>query len=86
VATVRIPSLLRALCAGGEVIDVEGDTLIAVFDALDARCPGIRERLLDGPRIRAGIAVWVDGDEAEGPSTPVTPDSEVQILPAIAGG
>jgi molybdopterin converting factor small subunit len=85
VATVRIPSLLRTLCGGIDVLDAEGATVADVFDALESRCPGIRARLLDGDRVRRGIAVWVDGDEAD-PASAVRSDSEVQILPAIAGG
>jgi len=86
VATVWIPALLRPLCDGAHTVEATGETLRALIDDLDSHCPGIAARLLDGGRIRPEIAVWIDGDEADDVTTPVGPASELQIVPAIAGG
>ena len=64
-----------------------GATIGAVIDALDAAHPGLRERVCDGATLRPGIAVVVDGETATlGLLEPVRPDSELHIVPAIAGG
>lgn len=68
-------------------MSVEGATVGEIIDALDATYPGIRERLCEGARLKAGIAVAVDGTvTTRGLRETVEPNSEVQILPAIAGG
>ena len=85
-ATVWIPSLLRPMCGGAHTVTAAGATLAAVIAGLDARYPGLAARLTEGGRIRPGLAIWVDGDEAEGLAAPVGVSSEVQIVPAIAGG
>jgi sulfur-carrier protein len=85
-ATVWIPSLLRPLCGGAHTVEAVGANLGAVIDDLEARFPGMRERLLDGGRIRPELAIWVDGDQAEGLATAVGTASEIQLVPAIGGG
>jgi len=86
-AVVWIPSLLRDLTGGRETVEVEGATVGAVIDHLDAQFPGVRARLCDGNLLRPGIAVAVDAQLArQGLSQPVASNSEVHFVPAIAGG
>jgi molybdopterin converting factor small subunit len=85
-ATVWIPSLLRPLCGGAHTIEAGGATLGAVIDDLEARFPGMRERVLDRGQIRPELAIWVDGDQADGLAAAVGEASEIQIVPAIGGG
>jgi molybdopterin converting factor small subunit len=85
-ATVWVPSLLRPLCGGAHTVAATGATLADVIDDLDARYPGVAARLVDAGRLRPGLAVWIDGDEADSLRATVAPTSEVQIVPAIAGG
>ena len=55
-------------------------------DALDARWPGMRDRLCDSrPAIRRHINVFVDGEKAA-LDTPLAPGTEVIIMTAISGG
>lgn len=86
-ATVVLPRSLVALFAGAERrVDVEGASVREVIDALDARLPGMRDRLLEaGPAIRRHINVFVDG-EAATLDTPVAPGSTVHVIPAVSGG
>ena len=57
-----------------------------VIDALDARWPGMRDRLCDStPRIRRHINVFVAGERAT-LETPLAPGAEVVVLTAISGG
>jgi molybdopterin converting factor small subunit len=57
-----------------------------VLDALDARWPGMRDRLADSrPAIRRHIQLFVDGARA-GLETPLRPGADVVFLTAVSGG
>lgn len=86
-ATVWIPSLLRGLCDDRRIVDVPGRTVREVVENLEARCPGIRERLVEDGALRPELAVSVDGETTQiGLMQPVGERSEVHILPALGGG
>lgn len=86
-AVVWIPPLLRPLAKGEQQVTVPGTTVGELIAALDAKYPGMRERLVDGDRLRKGLAVSIDGVVGRrGLSQPVQENSEVQFFPAIAGG
>jgi molybdopterin synthase sulfur carrier subunit len=86
-ATVWIPSLVRNLTEGQETLTVPGKTAGQVIDALESAYPGIKARLCEGNRLRPALAVHVDGRVAQlGLLAPVGEQSEVQFLPAVAGG
>jgi hypothetical protein len=84
---VWIPSQLLDLCAGLRQVRVPGRTVAEVIANLDADCPGIAARLLDGDRLVPEIAVSVDGAVSTlGLLEPVEDRSEVFFVPAIQGG
>ena len=85
-ATVWVPSLLRGLCGDSAQVDVEGASLAELLDNLERRCPGIAQRLLVDGQLRHDLAIFVDGEEAGTLAVALRPDSEVNILPAMAGG
>ncbi len=86
-ATIWIPSLLRPLTEGKRQVTATGATVGAVVDSLEAAYPGVRDRLCDGDRLRPGIAIVIDGVTGSvGLLEPVKPESELHIVPAIAGG
>ncbi len=84
---VRLPRSLRALIPelpGRAAIDAS--TVAELIDALEARWPGVADRLLDqGPMIRAHINIFVDGERAT-LSTAVPSGATVHVIPAVAGG
>lgn len=86
-ATVHLPRSLVALFPGTERrVQAEGATVSEIIDALDARVPGLRNRLVDaGPSLRRHINVYVDGEPAE-LTTPVPETSTVHVIPAVSGG
>ncbi len=85
-ATVVLPRNLIALFPGAERrVEVDGATVAAILDGLDARWPGMRDRLRDDIGLRPHINVFVDGDRA-GLDAPVRPGSNVHVIPAISGG
>lgn len=86
-ALVFIPALLRDLTGGQDRVQVDGHTIGAIIDALEQRFPGLKVRLCNGDRLRAGIAVAVGtGMASLGLQQVVPPGSEIHFLPAIGGG
>lgn len=86
-ATVWIPPLMRNLTGQQEQVQVEGENVRQIIEALDARFPGVAARLIDENRIRPGISVAVDGVIGnKGLREPVQPNSEVHFIPAMSGG
>ena len=60
-AVVHVPSAMRELTGGAARIDVAGDTVREVIEAMEAKHPGFRERLLKDGKLRPGMQVFVDG-------------------------
>lgn len=86
-ATVSIPLSLSDVAGGVRRAEVEGATLLEIIAALERIHPGIEARVLSGDRLSPSITVTIDGVIAsQGLSTPVGPDSEVRLLPALGGG
>jgi molybdopterin synthase sulfur carrier subunit len=86
-ALVRLPAVLQTLFPAAErLVESRAATVDALMDDLDARWPGMRERLCDErPAIRRHINVFVDGERAA-LDTPLRPGADVFILLAISGG
>ena len=87
---VRIPTPLRNLTAGRDVVAVTGSTIRDVIENLEKDFGGIRERLCepDG-RIRPYVRVFLNDEDVrflQSGETPVQAGDTVTILPAIAGG
>jgi len=85
--TVWIPGLLRDLTNGQDTLTVPGETVRQVIENLDARYPGVRERLCEQGMLRRNIAVVVDGvTSRQRVRHRLTETSEVHFIPAISGG
>ena len=86
---VRIPTILRTYTDGAKAVEGSGATLEELFADLDARHPGIRERLVDGGELRRFVNVYLNDEDVrflEGISTGLSDGDNVTILPAVAGG
>src|SRR5258707_15036131 len=67
-------------------VEVSAASVDAMIDALDARWPGMRDRICDStPAIRRHINIFVDGKRAT-LTTPLAAGADVFILTAISGG
>jgi len=86
-ARVQIPSLLRPLVNGQEMVTAEGRTLGEVIAALEVAYPGIAARLCEGGELSPQLTAWIDGRPARrGLREPLGAESQVQFLPAMGGG
>ncbi len=85
-AVVHIPMLLTEFTSGETRVNAAGSTLREVIADLDRQHPGVGERIIDSGGIRPEVLVAIGSDEAFGADSPVGPEQEVIILPAIAGG
>lgn len=86
-ALVRLPALLVQLFPDAErLVTLDVETVDALMDALDARWPGMRDRLCDAsPAIRRHINVFVDGKRAT-LATRLRAGADVFVLTAVSGG
>jgi methylenetetrahydrofolate dehydrogenase (NADP+) / methenyltetrahydrofolate cyclohydrolase len=83
---VWIPATLRSFTTE-DTVRVQGTTVREVIEALELRCPGIKQRLCDGDSLRPGLAVVIDNQVSRaGLWQPVGEASEIHFVPAIAGG
>ena len=87
---VRIPTPLRRVTNGQEKASVEGDTLSKVINSLEAKFPGIKERLCDeAGDLRHFVNVYINGEDVrflDGMETGIATGDEISIVPAVAGG
>jgi molybdopterin converting factor small subunit len=84
---VRLPPALVKLFPGAVAqAELPAATVAEMIEALDARWPGMRDRLCDSrPAIRRHINVFVEGRRAS-LDTRLAPGTEVTVLTAISGG
>ena len=86
---VRIPTILRNYTDGAKKVQATGSTLAEVLRDLDARHPGIRERLVDDKGLRRFVNVYLNDEDVrvlDGLETSVSESDTLVILPAMAGG
>jgi len=86
----RIPGPLRRLSEGQITVVVEATDLGTAIDALDARYPGFRDRLLDDRgELRQFVNVYLNDEDVRlgpGLKAKVSEKDEISIVPAVAGG
>jgi molybdopterin synthase sulfur carrier subunit len=87
---VRIPTPLRKLTNNEEIVEVNSATIGEAITELQARYPGIKERLVDdNGEVRRFVNVYVNEEDIrflQNQSTPLKDGDEISIIPAIAGG
>jgi sulfur-carrier protein len=89
-STVYIPAVLRSAVGGVKSLELEGESIRGVVDALISRHPSLGSQLLtDSGDLNRFVNVYVNGQDVRylaGLDTPVTASDEVRLLPAMAGG
>lgn len=72
---------IKAAAGGTGQVEVEASNIRQLLDALRAQHPGLEEV------IERGVAVSVDGEiHQDAWFVPITPESEVFVLPHMEGG
>jgi molybdopterin converting factor small subunit len=86
IAVTLPPNLVRLFPSAVRRLELPAASVGELLDALDARWPGMRDRLCDSrPAIRRHISIFVQGRRAT-LDTPLPPGAEVAIMTAISGG
>jgi len=86
---VRIPTILRTYTGGAKAVEASGATLDELLNNLDAAHGGLRDRLVDGEKLRRFVNVYLNDEDVRflgGLETPVKDGDTVTVLPAVAGG
>jgi sulfur-carrier protein len=85
--TVSLPAALVALFPGcPRELTVQAGSVAEVVTQLDARWPGMRDRLCDStPALRRHIHVFAGNDRAM-LETALAPGTELLVVTAISGG
>jgi sulfur-carrier protein len=86
---VRIPTILRSYTGGAKSVQGSGTTLGELLVNLDAEHGGLRDRLVDGEKLRRFVNVYLNDEDVRflgGLETPVADGDTVTVLPAVAGG
>jgi molybdopterin synthase sulfur carrier subunit len=86
---VRVPTILRNYTGGEKTVEGSGATLADLLVDLDANFPGLRDRLVDGEKLRRFVNVYLNDEDVRflgGLETPVKDGDTVTVLPAVAGG
>jgi hypothetical protein len=85
--SVTLPPALLPLFPGAPMtVALPAASVTELLDGLDARWPGMRDRLCDSrPAIRRHIQLFVDGGRGT-LATPLRPGAEVIFLTAMSGG
>jgi molybdopterin synthase sulfur carrier subunit len=66
--------------------ELRASTIAEALAVLDARWPGMRDRICDStPAIRRHINIFVAGERAV-LTTPLAPHAEILVMTAISGG
>lgn len=89
-AKVRIPTPLRQLSSGKDLLEVTGGTLQQCIDELETGYPGFKDRLCDeSGQVRRFVNIYVNGEDVRflsGVTTAIGAGDEISIVPAVAGG
>jgi len=90
--TFHIPGALREFTAGRSLVEIETSptTLADALSALWSLYPGVRDRVAtEQGQVRQHINIFI-GDEnmryTGGLASPLSPGSEISIVPAVSGG
>jgi len=88
-ATIKIPTPLRAYTGGNAVINVSGNTVGEVLADLAQQYPELKQHIFEGEKLRSFVNVFIGQDDTrfrDGLETEVAASDELRIIPSIAGG
>lgn len=87
---VLIPTPLRNLTGDSAEVEVEVGDISSMIAALEAKHPGLKDRLCDeNGKLRRFVNVYINEEDIrfmDGENTKIAEGDQVSIVPAIAGG
>ena len=89
-ATIRIPSQLRTQTEGAESVTIDGANVGEALAGLVEKYPALKDRIYDeNGKVRRYVNIYL-GDEdirfLDNLETALEENSEMSLVPAIAGG
>ncbi|GAB4550614.1 MAG: molybdopterin-synthase adenylyltransferase MoeB [Anaerolineae bacterium] len=88
-ATIKIPTPLRAYTNGAADVTVSGETVGAALADLVRQHPALKPHLYNGDALRNFVNIFIGEEDIryrDGLETPIEPNAALRILPSIAGG
>ena len=86
---VQIPTILRTYTGGEKTVTADGGTLADLVADLDAKFPGLKDRVTDDAGLRRFVNVYLNDEDVrflQKGDTPLRDDDVLSIVPSIAGG
>jgi adenylyltransferase/sulfurtransferase len=86
---ILIPTALRTFTDRASEVSVEGATVGQAIGALAEKYPDIKQHLYKEGELRSFINIFIGETNIknlQGLDTPVAPDAQIVLVPAIAGG
>lgn len=87
---VRIPTALRKLSEGRDIIEIEGGTVGSVITNIRDSYPALAEQLVDDSgKVRRFVNLFANDEDIrflDELDTELSDGDELSIVPAIAGG
>lgn len=87
---VLIPTPLQKFTNNQATVECSASSISELIDALEAACPGIKQRLCDEKgQLRRFLNFYVNNEDIRfqsGANTALKDGDEVSIVPAVAGG
>jgi sulfur-carrier protein len=88
-ASIKIPTPLRAYTGGNAEIEVSGETVGAIMADLISKYPDLRTHIYNGDELRNFVNVFIGEEDIrhrDGLETPIAAGDKLRIIPSIAGG
>ncbi|MBE9069832.1 MoaD/ThiS family protein [Leptolyngbya cf. ectocarpi LEGE 11479] len=87
---VLIPTPLQKFTNNEATVEIGGENIVSLLDALEGKFPGIKARLCDDSgELRRFVNFYVNSEDIrflDGKETALSDGDEVSIVPAVAGG
>ena len=85
--TIFIPAPIRELTGGKVSVVVSASSVREAIESLEAKFPGVKDRLCEEGKVRPNISVFVDGQISHlKMREQLEENSEVHFVIAISGG
>ena len=88
-ASIKIPPSLRPFAKDKAQIIVSGATVGEAINDLLTQCPDLRTYLIKDGQLRKFVNIFLDEENVQfldGLETPIEADTNLRIIPSIAGG